>query len=759
MKCRFAILFNFLSVISLTLFGEIIDVPDDYTSIQSGLNVADSSDTVLVKPGTYQENISWPDTNGIKLISSDNKDNTFLDGGNQRSVISVEYRKAYIDTTTLIKGFTIKNGSGTKENQWDDSKGGGIYIKSTSPLIKNINIINNSAYNGAGIYLSNSNSSLINITIKNNDSEGISSEDSDLLISNFTITNNKKPGFKCYRTDALLQNGVISKNGFQNYWGGGIWCSHNSNVTLSGVTLKENKAIREGGGIWNYKSSIKFSSKNLCNIYMNHSPKGSDIASYEAGITNVIVDTFTVIDPTRYYAYPLDEFNFDIQNAKLDNRESDLYVAPDGDNSNSGLTEEHPLRTINYALNIIRADSSNPHNIYLTEGIYSSQTNGEIYPLALKSYVSLIGENQETTILDGNDEHQVIHCDNIDSLHIKNLTVQNGNNDTGGGCQGGGIGIIQSSILLENIEVTQNHAGIGGGLFIYYNSRPVLNNITISNNTSGAGGGLYIRSSCPKLDNVIIYDNIAERGGGICCDYLSDPQIDNSSILNNTAKNRGGGLYVERSSLQIKNNIIENNISEHNGAGIYCQKTELDLDSVTIRNNTANRKGGGIFAGNSEIKLTGSKIADNIAGKDSYFSSSYLNGGGGGIYNKSSSFNFDTDNKCNIYDNKAKYANDIYSDTLMPFQMDTFTVIKPTNYHIFPFDSFSYKINTGKLNQVSGNVYVSPDGNNSNSGLDESNPLATIDNALSRIYADSLDPGIIHLVIPTKVKPSFQKHY
>ena len=58
-----------------------INIPDDYTTIQAGLNAADSTDTVLVQPGTYYENIFWPETNGIKLISAGDSSNTIIDGG------------------------------------------------------------------------------------------------------------------------------------------------------------------------------------------------------------------------------------------------------------------------------------------------------------------------------------------------------------------------------------------------------------------------------------------------------------------------------------------------------------------------------------------------------------------------------------------------------------------------------------------------------------------------------------------------------
>ncbi|GBE30584.1 MAG TPA: right-handed parallel beta-helix repeat-containing protein [Bacteroidetes bacterium] len=51
-------------------FATTHNVPADFNTIQSGLDASASGDTVLVQPGTYYENIDWPDINGIKLIAA-----------------------------------------------------------------------------------------------------------------------------------------------------------------------------------------------------------------------------------------------------------------------------------------------------------------------------------------------------------------------------------------------------------------------------------------------------------------------------------------------------------------------------------------------------------------------------------------------------------------------------------------------------------------------------------------------------------------
>ena len=46
----FILLFSFLS-------ATIINVPDDYSTIQAGINASDNGDTVLIAQGIYFENL------------------------------------------------------------------------------------------------------------------------------------------------------------------------------------------------------------------------------------------------------------------------------------------------------------------------------------------------------------------------------------------------------------------------------------------------------------------------------------------------------------------------------------------------------------------------------------------------------------------------------------------------------------------------------------------------------------------------------
>ncbi len=114
----------------------IIHVPGDYPTIQEGINAASEGDTVLVAENTYYENVNFMGK-AILLASEFIMDgdtshitNTIIDGSQpvDPDLGSVVTFGSGEDTTSVLCGFTITGGTGTKVPGTDFRMGGGVAI-------------------------------------------------------------------------------------------------------------------------------------------------------------------------------------------------------------------------------------------------------------------------------------------------------------------------------------------------------------------------------------------------------------------------------------------------------------------------------------------------------------------------------------------------------------------------------------------------------------------------------------------------------
>ena len=599
-------------------YGAIINIPGDYYTIQAGVDASIDGDTILIHPGTYTEGVELiVDKNivigSLFLTTGDSSyiSQTIVDGNDESSVFTFQW---YQDNTTLLTGLTIMNG-------WNDVVGGGIYCVSSSPTLSYLIVkYNNSGSGGSGMYLTNSEATLVNVVVTNNLNGGIKFQNSNITMTDCRITNNtgnigfdirystvemtnisvlnhqSNRGIYCEHSDISISGGEISNNintQLYSYDGGAIDLYY-SFTYLSDVTINNNYTSGDGGGIYVFgdeDSGVEFDSLNRCNIYNNVSGNGygNDIFSYV--LMDVILDTFTVLIPTDEHTSPLGNFTFDILNGKIEQEIGDLYVSPTGSNSNSGFSPEDPLLTISYALGKIVANQQHPFTIYIDEGIYSPILTGEVYPLHLKSYVTLSGSGEDVTILDAAEDTLLMEGIYISGFVVRDLTARNGHTvpDWWGSGRSGCISIRRSDGLLENLIISGNEGWIAGGAYIS-SSDITIRNVTITDNKSGSSGGLSLSIGNYILTDVTISNNLAYRsavdwydaicGGGMSL-IGSDAVLTDVAIIGNRIDS--GGQYPHYKW----------------GAGIFCYDSDPMLINVTISGNSISDlwmdDGGGLF--------------------------------------------------------------------------------------------------------------------------------------------------------------------
>lgn len=81
----------------------------------------------------------------------------------------------------------------------------------------------------------------------------------------------------------------------------------------------------------------------------------------------------------------------------------------------------------------------------MLNGKFSGSTNNEYFPIYLRSNISLIGNNVESSILDGAGNNGLIKIlEDRKNVSVEKLTLQNGKD-----LDGGGIFISGKNVLLK----------------------------------------------------------------------------------------------------------------------------------------------------------------------------------------------------------------------------------------------------------------------------------------------------------------------
>ncbi|HOH79808.1 MAG TPA: hypothetical protein PLO35_08805, partial [Candidatus Cloacimonadota bacterium] len=113
-----------------TILSVALDGSQPYSSIQTAINASAHTDTVLVYPGRYYENVRFNGRNitlaSLELMTG-NRDyvySTIIDANHNGTGI---YVNDY-ETNVTIQGFSVVNGTGYYNSQYDWTSGGGIAI-------------------------------------------------------------------------------------------------------------------------------------------------------------------------------------------------------------------------------------------------------------------------------------------------------------------------------------------------------------------------------------------------------------------------------------------------------------------------------------------------------------------------------------------------------------------------------------------------------------------------------------------------------
>lgn len=506
------------------------DGTGDFTLIQDAINASSDGDTVLAWPGRYYENVDFSGKNiTLASLMLTTGDPTYK----YNTIIDGNFSGSCVnimsgETDAVLYGLSLQHGSGVVWGSTGVAYGGGLNI----------------AYARCSVEF-------------------------------------------C----------VISKN-ITDGAGGGISIVFSEGNQLKGTSIYNNHTFGAGGGIAiGYGGEVHLDSLDRCNLYENYASLGCDLHKVHDDTFYVYLDTCTVLHPDSYFfssiqeeGYQVNDIVYSIHHATITPKETDLYINPQtGDNSNSGLTPDDPLRSIAYAYSSIVVDSTDRNTIHLANGIYSDSTNSEKFPLNIRPFINVLGQSRDMTILDGMYKSSVIRGNKeVSNYSFRKMTMRRGgrilSNQLFAPAGFAYLLAENDNVLLDSILFTEGLGYSGfGQLGLNAAGYVLVSNCEFYNNIGAYAVRVGVQGDTIRFRNCIFRDNKTDstqqyiKGGAMTLiSFETDIYIENCLFTGNNNYN----AHTQASfSDQGKHYFINCTFTENTKQSLYRSLTNLDANT------------------------------------------------------------------------------------------------------------------------------------------------------------------------------------
>lgn len=639
------------------------DQAANFTSIQDAVNAANAGDEIIVKPGTYTENIEVNTALTIRSESGNPSDTVIQAADTSKDVFSIWTNEVN------IKGFTIRG---------SDFSAGIQFFGAADCLIEHNILSNNSR--GIDLYMFSSDNTLIENNISNSRT-GIS------LSGSLNNTVRKNSVSYCNRgisvfdsLNNILENNTISENNE------GISLTGESNGNLlTGNILKLNYQVgmriheTSGNLIYNnyFNNAVNVESELISgeNFWNTTKSEGTNIVGgpYLGG--NFWRSPDGTVYPRGVRDIDLDGI-FDSE-YNIEGSGCVDYLPLKESNSTVITVSNNTGQAADFSSIQAAVDNSYPGDTILVyPGVYTEKVKIDVEDLAV---ISASGSPSDTIIQTVSGSGDVFFV-TADGVGINGFCITGNINSPNSGIRLYGVEdcCIENNEFFVSQGSLQNNPGFG--IYLDLSNNNVLNNNTLSSSNVC----ILLRNSS---ENILFNNRAFNSSYGIWVHSSMDNILDN-----NTAANNNVGIYLKASS---RNSIINSMALNNSGSCINLWNSSENTLNNNIASNSSNIS---IILRNS----SGNELSNNVVSHSSY-----------GIWLDYSS------NENSLNDNLALYNNiGIYLKASHKGTLDNNTALNNSKYGIYLLNSIenelinnmasysevSINLNNASMNMISGST-------------------------------------------------------
>ncbi|WP_321422680.1 hypothetical protein [uncultured Methanobacterium sp.] len=243
---------------------------------------------------------------------------------------------------------------------------------------------------------------------------------------------------------------------------------------------------------------------------------------------------------------------------------NEIYVNTTGNDTTGNGTAENPYLTIQQGMTNVEPNGT----IRIANGQYSGENNTN---LIINKNMTIIGESQEKTIINGTDTNGIFQIQRGITVTIENLTLSNGYKQISGYYTEGNGGAILNlgNLTVTNCTFTNNYAHspswsyytVVGGAISNSNDGPdsvtcTVTGCNFTNNTADEGGAI---------------SNVNSGAGSVTCtvtgcNFTNNTAYEGGAIYNSCYVGKGLNLATGYVTCTVTGSNFTNNTADYGGA-------------------------------------------------------------------------------------------------------------------------------------------------------------------------------------------------